>query len=219
MRLGVFLPFLVIAFATASPPAVAQLFPPPVPDVERPAKEEKPAKKEKPAKDEKPPKEGEEGSPVDGEEGSPGNDEEGSPGDEEGGNDEEGETGGDSGGGGSGGDSAPGGQDPAGLDQSTNGSGSADEGGPSFVVSDAGCLEECDLSRALTDGGEGDAILSANRAEAAGEFEDEGVALSASATADASPALLLALFALMTLGLLVGLAGGLRALYGRIRRG
>jgi hypothetical protein len=54
--------------------------------------------------------------------------------------------------------------------------------------------------------------------EAAGEFEDEGVAISASAAADASPAVL-ALFALLWLRLLVGLAGGLRALHGRNRGG
>jgi hypothetical protein len=249
MRLGVFLSFLAIVLATASQPAVAQLSPPPLPDVEKPAKEEKPGKEDKPGKEAKPgkggeeasPGDGEEGSPGDGEEGSPGGeegspggeedspggeeegspggeeegspggDEEGSPGGEEGGNEEGGGTGGESGGG----ETGPGGQDPAGADRSTNGSGSADDGGPSSSLSDAGCPGGCDLPEALTAGGEGDAILSA-RAEAAGEFEDEAYALSASAAADANPTVL-ALLALMTLGLLVGLAGGLRALHGRIR--
>ena len=85
-------------------------------------------------------------------------------------------------------------------------------------MSDAGCSKECDLPGDLTDGGEGDAILGGGGVETAGEFEDEGFAISASAAAGASPPVL-ALFALLALGLLVGLAGGLRALHGRIRDG
>ena len=117
-------------------------------------------------------------------------------------------TGAESGGGESGGVSGAG-PDPAGAESSTDGSGSADEAGLGSLVSRAGCAEDCDLPGALTDGGEGHAIRTAGGAEAAGEFEDEGVALSASKATDTHPAVL-ALFALMALGLLVGLAGGLR---------
>lgn len=222
MRLGVFLLFLAILFATVSPPAVAQVDPPPLPDVEKPKPPKKPAKKpKKPIEggEEGSPVDGEEGSPVDGEEGSPVDGEEGRPGDgEEGGNVEAGGTGAESGGGESGGARSAGGQYPAEAESLTDGSGSEDEAGPGSLVSRAGCAKDCDLPGALTDGGEGHAIRSAGPAEAAGEFEDEGVAFSASKATDTHPAVL-ALFALMALGLLVGLAGGLREFLGRIRGG
>ena len=203
MRLGVFLLFFAIILATASPPAAAQLSPPAPPDVEKPGKDGKPPKKVK-----KPPPGGEEGDP-DGEEGDP-DGEEGGTGGEEGG------TGGESGSRESGGYSGPGGEDPAGLDRSTNDSGSADEDGTSFLASQSGCLEDCDPPGDLTDRVEGDAILSAADAEPAGALEDDG--LSSDAAAVAGP-LVLALFALMGLLLLAGLSGGLRALHGRIRDG
>ena len=203
MRLGVFLLFFAIILATASPPAAAQLSPPAPPDVEKPGKDGKPPKKVK-----KPPPGGEEGDP-DGEEGGTGGEEGGTGG-------EEGGTGGESGSRESGGHSGPGGEDPAGLDRSTNDSGSADEDGASFLASQTGCLEDCDPPGALTDRVEGDAILSAADAEPAGALEDDG--LSSDAAAVAGP-LVLALFALMGLLLLAGLSGGLRALHGRIRDG
>ena len=109
----------------------------------------------------------------------------------------------------------PEGDDPAGLDRSTNGSSSANEDGLSSLVSHAGCSEECDPPGTLTNRGEGEAIRSAAHAESIGELEGES--LVPSAAADASPPVL-ALF-LMVLCLLAGLAGVLRALYGRIRGG
>ena len=222
MRLGVFLLFLAIALAAASPAALGQPSPPQPPDVAKPGKGSKPDKPaKKPDKGAKPDKGGEEAGPGDDEEADPGGDEEAdpgedeeAPGDEEGGpvpedgNDEQGETGGESGA-----DIGPVGNDSAGADRSTNGFSSADEGGPTVLVSDAGCPEECDPPGNLTDGGEPGAILAS---DAAGEFEREAGARSPLAAAGASPAAL-ALFALMVLGLLVGLAGGLRALHGRIR--
>lgn len=220
MRLGVFLPFLAIALATASPPALAQLSPPPLPDVAKPGKGGKPDKDtKKPDKEAKPGKGGQGAGLGDDEEAGPGDEEggpvpeEGGSVPEEGGNDEEGETGGEPGGGESGADIGPAGKDPAGPDRSTNDSGSPDEGGPTALASDAGCPEDCDRPGDPADGGEPDAILAA---DVAGEFENEAGARSPLAAADASPAVL-ALFALMVLGLLVGLAGGLRALHGRIR--
>ena len=216
MRLGVFLLFFAIILATASAPAAAQLSPPAPPDVEKPVKKEKPPKEPK-----KPPPGGEEGDP-DGEEGDPGGEEgdpdgeEGDPDGEEGDPDgEEGGTGGEEGGTGggsgspeSGGHSGPGGEDPAGLDRSTNDSGSADEDGPSYLASQTGCSEDCDPPGALTDRMEGDdAILSAADTDMAAALEDDG--LSSDATADGP--LVLALFALMGLLLLVGIGGGLRA--------
>jgi len=217
MRLGVFLLFFAIILATASPPAAAQLSPPAPPDVEKPGKDGKPPKKVK-----KPPPGGEEGDPdgeegdPDGEEGEP-DGEEGDPDGEEGGTGgEEGGTGGESGSRESGGYSGPGGEDPAGLDRSTNDSGSADEDGPSYLASQTGCSEDCDPPGALTDRVERDAILSAADVEPAGALEDDG--LSSDAAAVAGP-LVLALFALMGLLLLAGLSGGLRALHGRIRDG
>ena len=229
MRLAVFLLFCTLVFATVSTPAVAQLSPVAPPDVEKPDKPEKGKKANKPGKggeDRDPPGEeadppgeegdppGEEGDPP-GEEGDPPGEEVDPPGEEgsapEG---EEGDTGGASGSGESGG--GPGGQDLASLDQSTSGSGSANEGGSSSVVRQAGCPEECDLPGALTDGGEGEAILSSADVEATSGLADEGLAVNGAT--DASPPVL-ALFALMALGLLVGLAGGLRALYGRVSGG
>jgi hypothetical protein len=213
MRLGVFLLFLAIAFATASPAALAQLSPPPLPDVAKPGKEAKPDKPaKKPDKEAKPDKGGQKAGPGDDEEAGPG-DEEGGPVPEEDGNDEDGDTGGESGGGESGADTGPVDNDPAGSDRSTSSSSSADEGGPTALVSDAGCPEECDPPGDPTDGEERDAILAT---DVAGEFENEAGARSPLAAADPSPAVLV-LFALMVLGLLVGLAGGLRALHGRIR--
>lgn len=222
MRLGVFLLFLAIALAAASPAALAQLSPPSLPDVAKPGKGPKPDKPaKKPDKEPKPDKGGQEAGPGDDEEAVPGDDEEGGPGDEEGGpvpedgNDEDGETGGESGGGESGADIGPVDNDSAGSDRSTSGSSSADEGGQTALVSDPGCPEECDPPGDLTYGGEPGAILAT---DVAGEFENEAGARSplAAAAAGASPAVL-ALFTLMVLGLLVGLAGGLRALHGRIR--
>jgi len=229
MRLGVFLLFFAIILATASPPAAAQFSPPAPPDIEKPVKKGKPPKEAK-----KPPPKGEEGEPdgeegdpdgeegdPDGEEGDPDGEEgdpdgeEGDPEGEEGGTGgEEGGTGGESGSPESGGHSDPG-EDPAGLDRSTKDSGSADEDAPSYLASQTGCSEDCDPSGAVTDRVEGDAILSAADAAPAGALEDEG--LSSDAAADAR--LVLAPFALMGLLLLVGLAGGLRALHGRIRGG
>jgi len=212
MRLGVFLLFLAIAFATASPAALAQLSPPPLPDVAKPGKEAKPDKPaKKPDKEAKPDKGGQKAGPGDDEEAGPG-DEEGGPVPEEDGNDEEGDTGGESGGGESGADIGPVGNDPAGSDRSTNSSSSADEGGPTALVSYTDCPEGCDPPEDPTYGGQRDAILATD----VGEFENEAGARSPLAAADASLAVL-ALFALMVLGLLVGLAGGLRALHGRIR--
>jgi hypothetical protein len=223
MRHGVFLLFLAIALAAASPAALAQLSPPPLQDVVKPGKGPNPDKPAKPDKEPKPDKGGQEAGPGDDEEGGPGDDEEGGPGDdeeggpvpEEDGNGDEGETGGESGGGESGADIGPVGNGPAGPDRSTNGSSSADEGGPAALVSNAGCPEECDPPEDLTDGGEPGSILAS---DVAGEFVHEAGARStlAAAAAGASPAVL-ALFVLMVLGLLVGLVGGLRALQGRIR--
>ena len=216
MRLGVFLLFFAIILATASPPAAAQLSPPAPPDVEKPVKNGKPPKEPK-----KPPPGGEEGDPG-GEEGDPGGEEgdpdgeEGDPDGEEGDPDgEEGGTGGEEGGTGggsgspeSGGHSGPGGEDPAGLDRSTNDSGSADEDGPSYLASQTVCSEDCDPPGAPTDRMEGDdAILSAADTDTAAALEDDG--LSSDATAGGP--LVLALFALMGLLLLVGIGGGLRA--------
>ena len=220
MRLGVFLLFFAIILATASPPAVAQLSPPAPPEVEKPGKDGKPPKKAK-----KPPPGGEEGEPdgaegdpdggegdpddPDGGEGDPDDPdgEEGEPdGEERGPDGEEGGTGGEQGPE-SGGHSGPGGEDPAGLDRSTNDSGSADEDGPSYLASQTGCSEDCDPPGALNDRVEGDEIFSADP-ELAGALEDDG--LSSDAAADASP-LILALFALTWLLLLVGIGGGLRA--------
>ena len=65
----------------------------------------------------------------------------------------------------------------------------------------------------LTGGAEEDAILAAAGADGADaviESEDEGALFSRSDAAGSSPALI-ALFVLWTLGLLVGIAGGLRA--------
>jgi hypothetical protein len=195
MRLGVFLLFFAIILATASPPAAAQLSPPAPPDVEKPVKNGKPPKEPK-----KPPPGGEEGDP-DGEEGGTGGEEGGTGG-------EEGGTGGESGSPESAGHSGPGGEDPAGLDRSTNDSGSADEDGPSYLASQTGCSEDCDPPGAPTDRMEGDdAILSAADTDTAAALEDDG--LSSDATADGP--LVLALFALMGLLLLVGIGGGLRA--------
>jgi hypothetical protein len=228
MRLGVFLLFFAIILATAIPPAAAQLSPPAPPDVEKPDKNGKPPKEAK-----KPPPEGEEGDPdgeegdpdgeegdPDGEEGDPDGEEgdpdgeEGDPDGEEGDPDgEEGGTGGESGSPESGGHSGPGDEDPAGLDRSTNDSGSADEDDLSYLASQTGCSEDCDPPGDLTDRVEGDVILSAADAEPAGALEDDG--LSSDATADGP--FVLALFALMGLLLVAGLAGGLRALHGRIR--
>jgi len=236
MRLAVFLLFLALVFATVSAPAAAQVPVVAPPDVEKPDKPGKDKNANKPGKGgEDCDPEGEEGDPEGedcdpegdegdppaeegdppGEEGDPPAEEGDPPGDEgsapEG---EEGDTGGASGSGESGG--GPGGQDPAGLDRSTSGSGSANEGGSSSVVRQAGCPEECDLPGALTDGGEGEAILSSADVEATSGLTDEGLAVAGAA--DASPPVL-ALFALMALGLLVGLAGGLRALHGRLSGG
>ena len=224
MRLGVFLLFFAIILATASSPAAAQLSPPAPPDVEKPGKDGKPPKKVKkpPPGDEEGDPDGEEGEPggeegePDGEEGDPDGEEGGTGGEEGGTGGEEGGTGGESGSRESGGYSGPGGEDPAGLDRSTNDSGSADEDGTSFLASQSGCLEDCDPPGDLTDRVEGDAILSAADAEPAGALEDDG--LSSDAAAVAGP-LVLALFALMGLLLLAGLSGGLRALHGRIRDG
>ena len=227
MRLGVFLLFFAIILATASSPAAAQLSPPAPPDVEEPGKKGKPPKKEK-----KPPPGGEEGDP-DGEEGTPtarkatlaarkatptakkATRRERRRGEEGGTGGEEGGTGGESGSPESGGHSGPGGEDPAGLDRSTNDSGSADEDGPSYLASQTGCSEDCDPPGALNDRVEGDEIFSADP-ELSGALEDDG--LSSDAAADAGP-LVLALFALTWLLLLVGIGGGLRALHGRIRGG
>ena len=229
MRLGVFLLFFAIILATASPPAAAQLSPPAPPDVEKPVKKGKPPKEAK-----KPPPKGEEGEPdgeegdpdgeegePDGEEGEPDGDEgdpDGEEGDPDGGEGgtggEEGGTGGESGSPESGGHSGPGGEDPAGLDRSTSDSGSVDENDPSYLANQTGCSEGCDPPGALTDRVEGDTILSAADAEPAGAPEDEGLSSDA-----AEATLVLAPFALMVLLLLVGLAGGLRALHGRIRGG
>ena len=228
MRLAVFLLFFALIFATASAPAGAQLSPVAPPDVEKPDKPGKAKKADKPGKG------GEDCDPV-GEEGDPeGEDcdppaeegdppaeegdppaEEGDPPAEEGDPDgEEGDTGGASGSGESGG--GPGSRDLAGLDRSTSGSDSANDGGSSSVVRQDGCPEECDLPGALTNSGEGEAILSSADVEATSGLADEGLAVAGAA--DASPPVL-ALFALMALGLLVGLAGGLRALHGRLNGG
>ena len=86
------------------------------------------------------------------------------------------------------------------------------------MVSTVRCAQECGLPGALADGGERDAIVSAGGAEVPNEVEDEAVGLSASATTGAGPAVL-ALFALMALGLLVGLIGGLRSFRGRTEGG
>ena len=222
MRLGVFFLFFAIILATASPPTVAQLLPPPPPDVEKPVKKEKPPKGDEPkppkGHEPKPPKgdepkppEGDEPTPPEGNEPTPpeGNEPKPPEGDEEGG--PEGEKGDPDGK-----EVGPGGDDPAGLDRSTNGSSSGDEDGLSSLVSHAGCSEECDPPGTLTNRGEGEAIRNAADAESIGELEGES--LVPSAAADASPPVL-ALFALMVLCLLVGLAGGLRALHGRIRGG
>ena len=230
MRLGVFLLFFAIVLATAIPPAAAQISPPAPPDVEKPGKNGKPPKKAK-----EPPPRGEEGDPdaeegdPDGEEGDPGGEpgdpdgEEGNPDGEVGDPDgeegdpdgEEGGTGGESGSPESGGHSGPGGEDPAGLDQSINDSGSADEDGLSYLASQTGCSEDCDPPGVLTDRVVGDAILSAASAEPTGALEEAG--LPSDATADGP--VVLALFALMGLLLVAGLTGGLRALHGRIRGG
>jgi hypothetical protein len=221
MRFGVFFLFFAIILATASPPTVAQVSPPPPPGVEKPVKKEKPPKgdEQKPPKggEPKPPEGGEPKPPEGGEPKPPeGNDpkppEGGEPkppeGGEEGGPEgEEGDP--------DGKEVGPGGDDPAGLDRSTNGSSSGDDG-LSSLVSHAGCSEECDPPDTLTNRGEGQAIRSAADAESIGELEEES--LVSSAAADASPPVL-ALFALMVLCLLVGVAGGLRALHGRIRGG
>jgi hypothetical protein len=222
MRLGVFFLFFAIILATASPPTVAQLLPPPPPDVEKPVKKEKPPKGDEPKPpkgdepkppegDEPKPPEGDEPKPPEGDEPKPPEGDEPKPPerDEEGG--PEGEKGDPDGE-----EYGPGGDDPAGLDRSTNGSSSGDEDGLSSLVSDAGCSEECDPPGTLTNRGEGEAIRNAADAESIGELEGES--LVPSAAADASPPVL-ALFALMVLCLLVGLAGGLRALHGRIRGG
>ena len=214
MRLGVFLLIFAIILATVSPSVAAQPSPSEPPDVEKPVKKGKPPKKAK-----KPPPGGEEGDP-DAEEGEP-DGEEGGPDGEEGGPDgAEGDRGGEQGGAGgelgspeSGDHSGPGGEDPAGSDRSTDDSNSADEDGRSYLASQTGCSEGCDPPGALTDRVEGDANLSAADAEPAAALEDDGPSFDTAA--DASPPVL-ALFALMGLGFLVGLAGGLRALHGRI---
>ena len=210
MRLGVFLLFFAIVLATASPPAVAQLSAPPRPDVEKPVKKEKPPKgneQKPPKRDEPKPPEGEEPEPPEGEEPEPPEGEEPKPpeGGEEGGPD--------------GRDVDAGDDDSAGLDRSTNGSSSEDEVGLSSLISLAGCSEKCDPPDTATNRGEGEAILRTANAESIGELEDDS--LAPGAVADASPPVLAvsALFALMVLCLLVGLAGGLRALHGRIRDG
>ena len=84
------------------------------------------------------------------------------------------------------------------------------------MVRQDGCPEDCDLPGALMNSGEGEAILSSADVEATSGLADEGLAVAGAA--DASPPVL-ALFALMALGLLVGLAGGLRALHGRLNGG
>ena len=205
MRLGVFFLFFAIILATASPPTVAQLSPPPPPDVEKPVKKEKPPKGDEP----KPPK-GDEPKPPEGDEPKPpeGGEEGGAEGEKGGAEGEKGDP--------DGREVGPGGDDPAGLDRSTNGSSSGDEDGLSSLVGHAGCSEECDPPGTLTNRGEGEAIRNADDAESIGELESES--LVPSAAADASPPVL-ALFALMVLCLLVGLTGGLRALHGRIRGG
>ena len=217
MRLGVFLLFFAIVLATASPPAVAQLSAPPRPDVEKPVKKEKPPKgneQKPPKRDEPKPPEGEEPEPPEGEEPKPPEGEEPKPpeGGEEGG--PEGEKGDPDGR-----DVDAGDDDSAGLDRSTNGSSSEDEVGLSSLISLAGCSEKCDPPDTATNRGEGEAILRTANAESIGELEDDS--LAPGAVADASPPVLAvsALFALMVLCLLVGLAGGLRALHGRIRDG
>ncbi len=220
MRLGVFLLFFAIILATVSPPVAAQLSPPGPPDVEKPVKKGKPPKKAK-----EPPPGDEEGDPdgegePDGEEGDP-DGEEGEPDGAEGDRDgEEGDLGSEQGGAGgesgspeSGDHSGPGGEDPAGPDRSAHDSSSTDEDGPGYLASQTGCSEDCEPPGALTDRLEGDANLSAADAELAGALEDDGLYFDTAA--DASPPVL-ALFALMGLGLLVGLAGGLRALHGHI---
>ena len=219
MRLGVFFLFFAIILATASPPTVAQLSPPPPPDVEKPVKKEKPPKGDEPKPpkgDEPKPPEGDEPKPPEGDEPTPPEGDEPTPpeGDEP--KPPEGEEGGPEGekGDPDGEEVGPGGDDRAGLDRSTNGSSSGDEDGLSSLVSHAGCSEECDPPGTLTNRGEGEAIRNAADAESIGELEGES--LVPSAAADASPPVL-ALFALMVLCLLVGLAGGLRALHGRIR--
>jgi hypothetical protein len=209
MRLGVFLLFFAIVLATASPPAVAQLSPPSPPAVEKPVKKEKPPK----GNEQKPPK-GNEPKPPEENEPTPPEENEPTPpegGEEAGPEDEKGEP--------DGKEVGPGGDDPAGLDRSANGSSSTDEDGLSSLVSHAGCSEECDPPGTLTNRGEGEASRGAADAESIGELEGES--LVPSAVADASPPVLavFALFALMLLCLLVGLAGGLRALHGRIRGG
>jgi hypothetical protein len=142
-------------------------------------------------------------------------------------------TAGGSGDGESGGGSGSGGQTPASPASST---GSANEGGRSPSAGDASdCPEERDLAGDLGESGDGGAILAAAdeppasgggeaSAEAAGVVDTEGEsqgedgALSLSAAADASPAVI-AVFVVAGLGLLVGIAGGLRALQGRVRAG
>ena len=229
MRLGVFLLFFAIILATVSPPVAAQLSPPGPPDVEKPVKKGKPPKKAKepPPGDEEGDPDGEEGEPdgeegdPDGEEGEPDGEggepdgEEGEPDGAEGDRDgEEGDLGGrESGSPESGDHSGAGGEDPAGPDRSSHDSSSADEDGPSYLASQTGCSEDCVPSAALTDRLEGDATLSAADAELAGALEDDGLYFDTAADASLP---VLALFALMGLGLLVGLAGGLRALHGRI---
>ena len=222
MRLGVFLLFFAIILATVSAPVAAQPSPPGPPDVEKPVKKVKPPKKAKkppPGAEEGDP-DGEEGDPV-GEEGDPVG-EEGDPVGEEGDLDgEEGDLDGEQGGT-DGGIGQPRIRRPEGARRrGSRRPGSIDRRlrlgkrgwRESSLASQTGCSEDCDPPSALTDRLEGDAILSAADAEPAGAFEDDG--LSFDAAADASPPVL-ALFALMGLGLLAGLAGGLRALHGRI---
>ena len=86
-------------------------------------------------------------------------------------------------------------------------------------MSHAGCSEECDPPGTLTNRGEGEAIRSAADAQSIGELEGESLVPSAAANASPPVLAIFALFALMVLCLLVGLAGGLRALHGRIRGG
>jgi hypothetical protein len=83
------------------------------------------------------------------------------------------------------------------------------------LVGDGGCSEECDSPGGLTGGGEEDAILAA---DAAIESDDEGL-LGRSDAAGYNRVLIIALFVLWTLGLLLGIAGGLRAFRDRDRYG
>jgi hypothetical protein len=241
IRLGIFLLFLVFVLAMASSPAGAQVAPS-LPGVLKPDKgAEQAAKKaaeeakkaaEKAAKAAARDEHEDDGEdedysgPGDGDDDDhgPGDDDDepadvGAPGDneDEPEDDEQPADDGASGAPGAGKTGGPGGPSQSGPKSptgsaSTDHSGAAD-GPQSSSAKEPGCTGGCGSPTDVGAEGQGDSILAS---DSGGELQAASRAFSYTEPANAGPGVL-ALFALMALGLAVGIAGGVSALRGRLR--